>query len=150
MPPPRPATDTRRDLLVVGILAAIVGVPVGVVGGMRWVESASGLRDTPDEPRWLTPDALRAMTQDGTLVKARVALEAGGDTNMAALRLRLREINQLLNMSVLSHRREQIEGAAGLARLSADMLARINRFLESEGVAPLRSVAITELVMTRA
>ena len=150
MPPPRPTPDTRRDLIVVAAIAAIVGVPAGIAGGLRWVETAGAEPDSPAEPEWITPDALRAMTQDGTLVKARVALEAGGDGDLAALRFRLREINQILNVSVLAHTREEISGADGLARLSGDMLTRVNRFLESEGVAPLRSIAITELMMTRA
>ena len=150
MPPPRPASDTRRDLIVVAAIAAIFGVPAGIAGGLHWVDAAGDEVGAGGEPEWVTPDALRAMTQDGTLVKARVALEAGPGVSPTALRFRLREINQILNVSVLAHRRDEITGAAGLARLSGDMLQRVNRYLESEGVAPLRSIAITELVMTRA
>ncbi len=149
MPPRRSTSETRRDLMVVGVLAAIFGVPAGVAAGIRWVETGDEPR-MPDDPEWITPDALRAMTQDGTLVKARVALETAQSANPATLRLRLREINQILHVSVLAHTRAQISGAAGLERLSADMLARVNRFLASEGIEPLRSVAIIELVMTRA
>lgn len=141
--------ETRRDLLIAVTIAGIVGVPAGMAAALQWIEVGSDSA-TPAEPRWLTPDALRAMTQDGTLVKARVALEPGSGGSQSALRLRLREIDQLLNVSVLAHSREQISGADGLARLTDDMLRRVNRYLVAEGVTPLRSIAIVELVMTRA
>ncbi len=152
VPPPRssPPSDLRRDLTIAGVIAAIVGIPLGIAGGLQWVDAGHVLRPEPPAPQWLRPDALRAMTRDGTLVKARVALEAGNSRSRSALRLRLRQINQLLNVSVLQYHREEISGADGLARLSTEMLTRVNRYLESEGVTPLRSIAITELVMTRA
>lgn len=152
VPPPttRPRSESRRDLAIAAAIAAVVGVPVGVAGGMRWVEFGRDRRSARPEPEWLVPDALRAMTQDGTLVKARVALEPGSGASRSALRLRLREIDKILHVSVLTHSRAQISGAAGLERLSGDMLRRVNRYLAAEGITPLRSIAITELVMTRA
>lgn len=142
--------DGRRVVLIVLGIATAIAVPAGIAGGMQWLDLpalwSKGGRPTP---QWLNVGQVRATTQDGTLVKVRVALDVGDSGTRRAVERRLREVLLLLEVSVNTQRTQDLAGAHGIERLSAEMQSRIDDYLASEGTGPLKSLAIQDLWYTR-
>jgi hypothetical protein len=132
------------------ILALAIALPVGVLGSIHWLE-AEGVwpKLRADAPKWVPSAEVRATTRDGTLVKLRVAFDAGDNTTKDIVERQLREMGLVLELSVSSLSTRELAARDGIARLSQDMLARTNDYLAAQGVAPLRSVAIQDLWYTR-
>lgn len=151
--PPRPTavrSDTRRALLVVGGIAAAIAVPAGIVGGVDWLDLPSSWTGASRPvPKWVTSGEVRATTRDGTLVKLRVAFDAGTESTKSAVQRRMREVALLIEVSIGALTTAELVGAAGIARLSADMLKRVNAYLAAQGTDPVRSLAIQDLWYTR-
>jgi len=148
--PARSSTDTRRLLLIVATIAALVAVPAGIVGAIDWLDlagtwTASG-RPTP---QWLTSGEVRATTRDGTLVKLRVAFDVGDGATKSAVQRKLSDVTVLLEISIAAFSTAELAGEHGIERLSREMLRRVNDYLGLQGVAPLRRVAIQDLWYTR-
>jgi flagellar basal body-associated protein FliL len=142
--------DTRRVLVIVSVIAVIIAVPVGIVGGIRWLD----LTDTwsgpgRPQPKWVTSGEVRATTRDGTLVKTRVAFDAGDASTKSAVQRRLREVSLLLELSIGAFSTLDLAGPKGIERLSQDMLKRVNAYLVMDGVAPMKAVALQDLWYTR-
>ena len=112
------------------------------------IHTRSMFSGSQSKPQWVTPGEVRATTRDGTLVRLRVALDAPDSSTRSALESRLQQVGLLLEVSVAALSRSDLAGAEGLARLAHEMLQRLNAYLASEGVAPLKSVAIQDLWYT--
>lgn len=148
--PRAPRSDGRRILAILAVIAAVIAVPVGIVSGISWLDLQSGWSGAGRPlPKWVTSGEVRATTRDGTLVKLRVAFDAGSSSTRSAVQRRMRELGLLLELSIGAHSTPELAGAAGIARLSQDMLRRVNDYLGREGVEPVRSVAIQDLWYTR-
>ena len=149
---PTPAAggvDARRTLLVVAVVTALISVPVGVSVGMSWVDlpwsDASRSRAVPD---WVTLPTLRATTSDGTVVKARVALDVSDSGAKSTIQRNVQQVGLLLEVSIAQQTRAQIGSAQGIPRLAQDMRDRLNAYLEADQGEPLvRSVAIQDLLV---
>ena len=131
--PPRPTavpkrtSDTRRVLLIMGVIAALIGIPAGIVGGINWLDLASSWSGAGRPlPKWVTAGDVRATTRDGTLVKVRVAMDVGSSATKSAVQRRLREVGLLLEVSVGAQSTRELAGPDGITRLSAEMLRRVN------------------------
>jgi flagellar basal body-associated protein FliL len=152
-PSPAPAPrrgDTSRALLDVLVIAALIAVPMAIVAGINWLDlndSWSGAGRPL--PKWVTAGEVRATTRDGTLVKLRVALDVGDSSTRSAVERRLREVGLLLELSIAAQSSAELAGDQGIARLSRDMQRRIDDYLATEGVGPLKGVAIQDLWYTR-
>ena len=92
---------------------------------------------------------MRATTRDGTLVKTRVAFDAGDASTQSAVQRRLREVTLLLELSIGSVSTPDLAAPRGIERLSRDMLKRVNAYLATAGVAPMKAVAIQDVWYTR-
>ncbi|MFT3663633.1 hypothetical protein [Piscinibacter sp.] len=138
--------DLRRSIAVVAVLSALVAVPVGLSLGMSWLDmpwaERPGARPAPD---WVALPALRATTADGTLVKARVALDVPQRSARSTIEHNLQQVGLLLEVSVAQQTREQIGSAAGIPHLAEDMRDRLNAYLGAD--AAVRSVAIQDLLV---
>ena len=55
----------------------------------------------------------------------------------------------LLEISIAALSTAELAGSGGIERLSREMLRRVNEYLATEGVPPLRAVAIQDLWYTR-
>jgi flagellar basal body-associated protein FliL len=140
----------RRVLVIVAAIATIIAVPVGIAGGMRWLDLVGTWNGSNRaQPRWLTAGEVRATTRDGTLVRTRVAFDAGDSSTLSAVQRRLREVTLLLELSVGAFSTHELAGPSGIERLSQEMLHRVNSYLASAGVAPMKAVAIQDLWYTR-
>lgn len=147
--PPR-RNDLRRIAAILAVIAALIAVPAGIVGGIDWLDLSSGWSGAGRPlPKWVTSGELRATTRDGTLVKLRVAFDAGSSSTKSAVQRRMRELGLLMELSIGAHSAPELAGAQGLARLSQDMLRRVNDYLGREGVDPVKSVAIQDFWTTR-
>jgi len=144
-----PATDSRRTLPVVAVIAALIAVPVAVSVGMSWVD-LPWEQDTPARarPDWVPMPLLRATTSDGTVVKARVALDVPGSAARMAIQRNVQQVGLLLEVSIARQTRAEIGSSQGIPRLADDMRERLNEYLDAgaeEG--PVRSVAIQDLLV---
>jgi flagellar basal body-associated protein FliL len=130
----------------VAVIAGLVLMPVLISASVAWLDYRdTTLRNGRPLPHWVTPGEVRASTRDGTLVKLRVALDTADSSNKSAVESHLREINLLLEVSIGSHERNDLLEASGIVRLAEDMQQRVNAYLETENVPPLRSVVIQDL-----
>lgn len=141
--------DTRRTLLVVAVVTALISVPVGVSVGMSWVDmpwsDPSPSRAAPD---WVTLPTVRASTSDGTVVKARVALDVPDSGAKSTIQRNVQQVGLLLEVSIAQQTRAQIGSAQGIPRLAEDMRDRLNAYLDSDGDEPaVKSVAIQDLLV---
>ena len=149
VPAPR-ASDTRRVLVIVLVIGAVIAVPVGIVAGINWLDlSTSWSGAGRPLPKWVTAGEVRATTRDGTLVKVRVAFDAGDSSTKSAVQRRLREVGLLLEVSIGALSTRELMGAQGIERLSREMLRRVNEYLATEEVAPMKAVAIQDIWYTR-
>jgi hypothetical protein len=157
MPPPSrasraPAAPSNASRALVGLLfiAALIGVPASVMLGSAWFEMPRAVPgDKRPLPQWVSPGELRTSTRDGTLVKLRVALDAGSSSNKSAVEQNLREVTQVLQVSVGARHTRDLLGTSGVQRLAGDMLAAANGYLEAKGLARLNGVAIQDLWYAR-
>lgn len=147
---PEPASDTRRSLFIVAILTALVAVPVGVSLGMNWVDlpwsESSKVQAAPD---WLALPTVRATTSDGTVVKARVALDVSNSAARSAIQRNVQQVGLLLEVSIAQQSRAQIGSAQGIPHLAQDMRERLNEYLDADasGAPPVKSVVIQDLLV---
>src|SRR5688572_22030834 len=107
MPPPRPnaaprpRSDIRRVATILAVIATLIAVPAGIVGGIDWLDLSSGWSGAGKPmPQWVTSGEVRATTRDGTLVKLRVAFDAGTSSTRSALQRRMRDVGLLLEVSI--------------------------------------------------
>lgn len=144
------SADTGRSLFIVAALTAAVAVPVGVSVGMRWVDMPwSEPTRVQAAPEWLALPVVRATTSDGTVVKARVALDVSSSAARSAIQRNVQQVGLLLEVSIAQQTRTQIGSAQGIPQLAEDMRDRLNAYLEGgQGDAPpIKSVAIQDLLV---
>jgi len=159
MPPPQRPTSspvaatngsTRRNFASLLFVGTLVGVPAAVIFGGSWFDIPRAVPgDKRPLPEWVNPGEVRANTRDGTLVKLRVSLDAGTSRNKSAVERHLREVAQVLEVSVGERHTSDLFGAKGIQRLASDMLTRVNAYLDAEGIGRLNAVAIQDLWYTR-
>ncbi len=151
--PPLPksnrVTEAPRTLLIVAVLTALVALPVGVSVGMSWVDMPwSQPERAPAAPDWLPLPTVRATTADGTVVKARVALDVADGSAKSAVQRNLQQVGLVLEVSIAQQSRAQIGAPDGMKRLAQDMRHRLNTYLDADGQAsPVKSVAIQDLLV---
>lgn len=147
---PAPSSDFRRSLVIVVALTALVAVPVGVSVGMNWVDMPwSEPVRTQAAPDWVPLPTVRATTSDGTVVKARVALDVADNAAKSTIQRNVQQVGLLLEVSIAQQTRAQIGSAQGIPRLAEDMRDRLNDYLDGDEaeVPPVRSVAIQDLLV---
>jgi flagellar basal body-associated protein FliL len=156
MPAPAPSTSSqergsgRRALWVLAVITLIIAVPVVITRGISWLDWAGTWSGAGrPQPKWVTSGEVRATTSDGTLVKLRVSFDVGSSDTKAAAERHLRELGLLLEVSIGAQSTPELAGEQGIQRLSRDMLERVNAYLATEGVEPIRRVAIQDLWYTR-
>lgn len=147
---PAPTSDFRRSLVIVAGLTALVAVPVGVSVGMNWVDMPwSEPARSQAVPDWLALPTVRATTSDGTVVKARVALDLADNAAKSTIQRNVQQVGLLLEVSIAQQTREQIGSSEGIPRLAEDMRDRLNEYLDGDEAEapPVRSVAIQDLLV---
>ena len=145
-----PSSETRRSVVIVAALTALVAVPVGVSLGMKWVDLPwSEASKVQAAPEWLALPTVRATTSDGTVVKARVALDVSSGAARSAIQRNVQQVGLLLEVSIAQQSRAQIGSAQGIPHLAQDMRDRLNEYLDADasGAPPVKSVAIQALLV---
>lgn len=137
--------DRLLSAYVLAFVIALIGVPAAVALGISWVDGpAHGERPAPS---WVQSESVRATTSDGTSVQARVAIDAGNADTRSALEQERQQVSLMLQNSVASHSHQAVMGASGIRRLSGDMRDRLNEFLESRQIEPVRDVVVQDLLV---
>ncbi len=151
-PPPADTdsgSDNRRNLIGVAMLGALVALPLGISVGISWVDLPWN-EPTPAKaaPDWVSLPQVRATTVDGTVVKARVALDVQGSDAKAQIQRNVQQVGLLLEVSIAQQTRAQIGSPQGIPRLADDMRDRLNAYLGDDGEeAAVKSVAIQDLLV---
>ena len=109
--------------------------------------SAGPTRGDRVAPSWVQSETVRATTSDGTSVVARVAIDARSAGTRSALEQERQQVSLMLQNSVASHPHQAVLGARGIQRLSSDMRDRLNEFLASRQVEPVRDVIVQDLLV---
>jgi flagellar basal body-associated protein FliL len=139
--------SNRRILLVAGVIAALIALPVGVSVGMAWLDMPWEDAEAKPVPEWVSLPALRVTTIDGAVVKARVALDVDSASARSTIQRRTQQVGLLLEVSVASRSKEQVRSPDGIAQLSEDMRTRLNHYLEAEGANVVKAVVIQDLIV---
>lgn len=140
--------DARRLWLIGAGVAALLLVPIGIAASLAWVELP--WNDTParSTPEWVALPQLRATTSDGTVVRARVALDVPGAMTKAQIQRNTQQVGLLLELSVAARTRAELGGPEGIRALSVDMRERLNDYLGvAEGEKGVVAVAIQDLLI---
>jgi flagellar basal body-associated protein FliL len=141
--------DRLLSAYVLAFVIALIGVPAAVALGISWVDTAAPVRGERAAPSWVQSESVRATTSDGTSVQARVAIDAGNADTRSALEQERLQVSLMLQSSVASHSHQAVMGASGMRRLSGDMRDRLNDFLASRQVEPVRDVVVQDLLVQR-
>lgn len=142
-------SDTRRTLIGIALVVALIVLPIGLSLSLSWVDlpwhAATPAKAAPD---WVNLPQVRATTTDGTLVKARVALDVQGSAAKTQLQNNLAQVALLLEISIAQQTRAQIGSPQGIPRLAQDIRDRLNAYLAPTGDdAAIASVAIQDLLI---
>ncbi len=141
--------DRLLGAYVLAFMIALVGVPAAVVLGISWVDTATPAHGERVAPSWVQSESVRATTSDGTPVQARVAIDAGNADTRSALEQERPQVSLMLQNSVASHSHQAVMGTSGIRRLARDMRDRLNDFLASRQVEPVRDVIVQDLLVQR-
>ena len=121
-------------MLIAVAVTALLAVPIGISVGMSWVELPwSNVEPVKAAPEWVNLPQVRATTIDGTVVKARVALDVPGAVAKNTIQRNTQQVGLLLEVSIAQQTREQIGSPKGITRLSDDMRDRLERLPRRRG-----------------
>ena len=152
---PSQLTDSPGDserlmsAYVLAFVVALIGVPAAVALGMSWVDASGSTHAAQPAPSRVQSESVRATTSDGSSVLARVVIDAGNAATRNSLEQERLQVALLPQSSVGSHPHQTLAGASGMRRLSADMRDRLNGFLASRRVGPVRDVIVQELLVSQ-
>jgi len=82
-------------------------------------------------------------------MKVRVSMDAGSWSNRQAMQHRLMPITELLQATAGMRKADDLVGSAGVEKLGHDLFASVNKYLASEGLKPIASLAVQDLWYTR-
>ncbi len=140
--------DARRLWLIGAGVAALLLVPIGIAASLAWVELPWNDAESRAVPEWVALPQLRATTSDGTVVRARVALDVPGTLVKAQIQRNTQQVGLLLELSVAARTRAELGAPEGIRALSEDMRERLNAYLGvGEGEPGVNSVAIQDLLV---
>lgn len=140
--------DARRLWLIGAGLAALLLVPIGIAVSLAWVELPWNDAESRAAPDWVALPQLRATTSDGTVVRARVALDVPGTMTRAQIQRNTQQVGLLLELSVAARTRAELGAPEGIRALSDDMRERLNAYLGvGDGEQGVNSVAIQDLLI---
>ncbi len=140
--------DARRLWLIGAGVAALLLVPIGIAASLAWVELPWNDAESRAVPEWVALPQLRATTSDGTVVRARVALDVPSTLVKAQIQRNTQQVGLLLELSVAARTRAELGAPEGIRALSEDMRERLNAYLGvGEGEKGVSSVAIQDLLV---
>jgi flagellar basal body-associated protein FliL len=125
----------------------LVGLPAAVAFGLSWAGWSGITSSDRAVPAWVQSETVRATTSDGSVVTARVAIDAGNADTKAALESERKQVGLMLQNSVGAQPQHRLSGPTGLAQLSEDVRDQLNGFLESRQVPPVREVFVQDLLI---
>jgi flagellar basal body-associated protein FliL len=156
-PPPKPAASAGRpasDRYLPGIVfvavLVLIGLPAALATGASWVDwSDKPTAEQAATPHWLPTETVRATSGDGEVIKAKVALDVPDSDTRSWIKSRPQQVALVMQIAVAEHEHGNTEGSARVQRLSADLHERLNDYLESHQVPPVRDLIIQDLVITK-
>jgi flagellar basal body-associated protein FliL len=92
---------------------------------------------------------LQAVTEDGSALRLRLALDACDSGSQDAINTRRSDLEAIVRMVVAGHGRVELEGAEGIERLRAALRQGLGEHLQRVGARAVRNVAIDQFVLRR-
>ncbi len=150
MPAPKLTSDRLLPVAAVVAVVVLVGLPAALATGARWVDgsdSTSGGEQAA--PSWVSTEPVRATTGSGEVIKARVALDAPAAETRSLIQGQPQQVALLLQISVAEHDPAGAEGSERVQQLAAHIETRLNAYLASHKVPPVREAVIQDFVISR-
>lgn len=139
------------DRVLLSWLVPALMLLAGLMGAMgaTWAVGASGPVAGQQRPAWLTTGSVRAMSSDGAVIKARLALDAPDADTREWISSRPGQMALLLQISMADYDSEHAEGGQRVQHLAAEIRGHLNRFLTENGIPPVRQVVVQDLVFSK-
>jgi flagellar basal body-associated protein FliL len=149
MSAPKTSSDRLLPIVVVAAVVVMVGLPAALATGARWVDWSEPAPAEPAPPSWLTTEPVRAMSADGEVIKARVALDAPDPETRSLIKAQPQQVALLLQISVSEHEKGDAAGAERVQRLASHIETRLNEYLVANKVPPVREAVLQDLVISK-
>jgi hypothetical protein len=142
---------SSSDRVLLSWLVPALMLLAGMMGAMgaTWAVGATGTVSNQHQPAWLTTGSVRAMSSDGAVIKARLALDAPDADTREWIRSRPGQMALLLQISMADYDSDQAEGGQRVQHLAAEIRVHLNKFLTENGIAPVRQVVVQDLVFSK-
>jgi flagellar basal body-associated protein FliL len=148
--PKKASSDRLVPVMVVAAILVLVGLPAAVATGASWVDwSDSTNKAEQAPPSWVTTEPVRAISGDGEVIKARVALDVPDAETRSLIQSQPQQVALLLQITVSEHERGRAEGAERVQRLAGEIETRLNEYLVANKVPPVREAVIQDLVISK-
>jgi len=128
-----------------------LGVALAVLSTRRWrlPEPAADMRNAAAVPCWMMLGPIQTMTEDGSLLRLRLALDACDAGSQAAINAGRRELEMLVRVEVAARSRPELEGAGGIQRLREVLKLRLSEHVQGVGAVAVRDLVIDQFVLRR-
>ena len=155
-PPRKPAARAARTgserwvaAAIVAAVVVLVGLPAALATGASWVDWSDSSAPEGVTPSWLPPETVRATSNNGEVIKAKVALDVPDEDTRSWIKGHPQQVTLAMQIGVSEHDNGDAEGAARVQRLTASIEERLNDHLVANQVPPVREVVIQDLVITK-
>src|SRR6185369_12275745 len=105
-----------------------LGVTLAILAAQRrWLpEPGAGTGSAATVPCWVMLGPIEAITEDGSVLHLRLALDACDAASQDAIKARRSDLEAIVRVAVASHGRPELEGAAGIQRLREALKLRLS------------------------
>lgn len=135
-------SDWKLLAVVVGMAAALAALLVALAFvATAWQDGG--------HPQWVSSTAVRATTGDGTIVRARLALDAPDAETRDFARRSPAQLALMLQVAIAAFDAGSANGADRVLRLGASVRERVNEMLAARRLPPVRDVVLQDLVFSR-
>jgi len=141
----------RRSLLALTLTLLVLGVTLTILAAHRgWLPEPGVVTGrTPSVPCWVMLGPIEAITEDGSILRLGLALDACDAGSQDAINARRSDLEAIVRVVVAEHRREALEGAAGIQRLREALKLRLSAHVQGFGAEAVRDVVVDQFVLRR-
>lgn len=147
----RPERSSQRVVMLT-LLALVTALAVLAMLAAQgaWLPEPAGERHSaPAVPCWVTLGPLRAVTEDGSALHLRLALNACESGSQDVINARRSDLEAIVRVVVAEHRREELEGAPGIQHLCEVLKLRLGAYVQETGAPTLHDLIVDQFVLRR-
>ena len=135
--------------LTLALLAVVLAFLV--IAAQRWWLAPPDARaaSAAPAPCWVTLGPIDAVTEDGSALRLRLALDTCDGASRDAINERRTDLEAIVRLVVAEQGRVELERAEGIERLRALLARRLGERLQGVGAAAVRNLAIDQFLLRR-